>query len=68
MVDSLSGIIIVVDVRALLFCVKKLREFAKNMSRVTGGFQNSKLEAKKDLDDLKKSVDATAKTVKYVLK
>lgn len=47
MVDSLSGITIVVGVMALLFGVKKLPEFAKNMGRATDDFQKSKLEAKK---------------------
>jgi len=63
MIDSVTGILIVVVIIALLFGVKKLPEFARNLGKATGEFQKGKMEAQKDLSDLKKSAEETTKTV-----
>ena len=64
MIDSITGILIVAGIIVVLFGAKKLPEFMRNMGKATGEFQKGKMEAQKELDEIKKSVAEPANDVK----
>ena len=66
--DSITGILIVVVVIAVLFGFKKLPELMRNVGKATGEFQKGKLEAQKELDEIRKPIDETTKNVKESVK
>ena len=66
--DSITGILIVVVVIAVLFGFKKLPELMRNVGKATGEFQKGKLEAQKELDEIRKPIDDTAKNIKESVK
>lgn len=63
MLGSVTDIIIVGAVIALLFGAKKLPEFAKSLGRATGEFNKGKLEVQKEIDKIKEPVSATTNTL-----
>ena len=63
MIDSITGILIVAGVVVVLFGAKKLPEFMRNMGKATGEFQKGKMEAQKELDEIKKTVAEPATDV-----
>jgi sec-independent protein translocase protein TatA len=66
--DSITGILIVVVVIAVLFGFKKLPELMRNVGKATGEFQKGKLEAQKELDEIRKPIDDTTKNIKESVK
>ena len=62
--DSVTGIIIVAGVIVVLFGAKKLPEFMRNFGKATGEFQKGKIEAQKEIDDMKKVITDPANEVK----
>ena len=64
MIDSVTGIIIVAAVIGLLFGAKKLPEFMRNFGKATGEFQKGKIEAQKEIDDMKKVINEPVNEVK----
>ena len=64
MIDSVTGIIIVAVVIGLLFGAKKLPEMAKSFGKATGEFQKGKIEAQKEIDDMKKAITEPVNEVK----
>ena len=63
-IDSITGIIIVAAIVVALFGYKKLPDFVRNLGRATGEFQKGKMEAQKELDEIKKSVAEPVSDVK----
>ena len=63
-IDSITGIIIVAAIVVALFGYKKLPDFVRNLGRATGEFQKGKMEAQKELDDMKKTITEPANDVK----
>ena len=66
--DSITGILIVVVVIAVLFGFKKLPELMHNVGKATGEFQKGKFEAQRELDEIKKPIDDTTKNIKESVK
>ena len=66
--DSITGILIVVVVIAVLFGFKKLPELMRNVGKATGEFQKGKFEAQRELDEIRKPIDETAKNIKESVK
>ena len=66
MIDSVTGIIIVAVVVALLFGAKKLPELAKSFGKATGEFQKGKIEAEKEINDMKKAITDPVNEVKNI--
>ena len=64
MIDSITGILIVAGVVVVVFGAKKLPDFVRNLGRATGEFQKGKMEAQKELDDMKKTITEPANDVK----
>jgi sec-independent protein translocase protein TatA len=64
MIDSVTGILIVVAILAVLFGYKKLPDLMRNMGRASGEFQKGKIEAQKEIDNIKKSAVEPANDVK----
>lgn len=64
MIDSVTGILIVGIVIAVLFGAKKLPEFARNFGKATGEFHKGKIEAQKEIDAMKAPVNEVTNTVK----
>lgn len=62
MIDSVTGIIIVVVVIGVLFGAKKLPEFARNMGKATGEFQKGKLDVQKEMEEMKKTISDVKET------
>jgi sec-independent protein translocase protein TatA len=63
-IDSITGIIIVAAIVVALFGYKKLPDFVRNLGRATGEFQKGKMEAQKELDEMKKTITEPANDVK----
>lgn len=68
MIDSVTGIIIAAIVIGLLFGAKKLPEMAKSFGKATGEFQKGKIEAEKEINDMKKAITDPVNEVKNTLK
>ena len=64
MIDSVTGIIIVAGVIVVLFGAKKLPEFMRNFGKATGEFQKGKIEAEKEINDMKKAITDPVNEVK----
>ena len=64
MYDSIIGILIVAGIIVVLFGSKKFPEFMRSIGKATGEFQKGKMEAQKELDEIKKSVAEPANDVK----
>ena len=48
----------------MLFGAKKLPEFARNMGKATGEFHKGKIEAEKEINDMKKAITNPVNEVK----
>ena len=68
MIDSVTGILIVAAIIAVLFGYKKLPDLMRNMGRASGEFQKGKIEAQKEIDNIKKSAVEPANDVKNTIK
>ena len=64
MIDSITGILIVAGIIVVLFGAKKLPEFMRNMGKATGEFQRGKIEAEKEINDMKKAITNPVNEVK----
>ena len=64
MYDSVIGIIIVAGIIVVLFGSKKFPEFMRSIGKATGEFQKGKMEAQKELDEIKKSVAEPVNEIK----
>ena len=64
MIDSVTGILIVVAILGVLFGYKKLPEFMRNMGKATGEFQKGKIEAQKEIDEFKKTATEPVNEIK----
>ena len=64
MIDSITGILIVGGIIIILFGAKKLPEFMRNLGKATGEFQKGKIEAQKEIDNIKKIVTEPANEIK----
>ena len=64
MYDSVIGILIVAGIIVVLFGSKKFPEFMRSIGKATGEFQKGKMEAQKELDDMKKTIAEPANDVK----
>ena len=64
MIDSVTGIIIVAVVIGVLFGAKKLPEMARSFGKATGEFQKGKIEAEKEINDMKKAITNPVNEVK----
>ena len=64
MIDSVTGILIVVAILAVLFGYKKLPEFMRSIGKATGEFQKGKIEAEKEVNDMKKTMTEPANEIK----
>ena len=62
--DSITGILIVGGIIVVLFGYKKFPDIVRSFGRATGEFQKGKMEAQKELDEIKKSVAEPANDVK----
>ena len=54
-----TGVVVI----AVLFGFKKLPELMRNVGKATGEFQKGKLEAQKELDEIRKPIDDTTKNI-----
>ena len=64
MIDSVTGIIIVAVVALVLFGAKKFPEMARSFGKATGEFQRGKIEAEKEINDMKKAITNPVNEVK----
>ena len=64
MIDSVTGIIIVAVAIIALFGAKKFPEFARSIGKATGEFQKGKIEAEKEINDMKKAITNPVNEVK----
>ena len=64
MYDSITGILIVAGIIVVLFGYKKFPDIVRSFGRATGEFQKGKMEAQKELDDMKKTITEPANDVK----
>ena len=64
MYDSITGILIVGGIIVVLFGYKKFPDIVRSFGRATGEFQKGKMEAQKELDDMKKTITEPATDVK----
>ena len=63
-IDSITGIIIVAAIVVALFGYKKLPDFVRNLGRATGEFQKGKIEAEKEVNDMKKTIAEPVNEIK----
>ena len=56
MIDSITGILIVAGIIVVLFGYKKFPDIVRSFGRATGEFQKGKMEAEKEVNDMKKTI------------
>ena len=56
MYDSITGILIVAGIIVVLFGYKKFPDIVRSFGRATGEFQKGKMEAEKEVNDMKKTI------------
>ena len=64
MIDSITGILIVAGIIVVLFGAKKLPEFMRSIGKATGEFQKGKIEAEKEVNDMKKTIAEPVNEIK----
>ena len=64
MYDSIIGIIIVAGIVVVLFGSKKFPEFMRSIGKATGEFQKGKIEAEKEVNDMRKIIAEPVNEIK----
>ena len=64
MYDSITGILIVAGIIVVLFGYKKFPDIVRSFGRATGEFQKGKMEAEKEVNDMKKTIAEPVNEIK----